>query len=146
MQRSINRIDHIALLVRRENVEKYKKRFSDVLGVNWDEEAVYERMGILAVPSWDFGIELVAPLQETGRIWERIQKFGEGSCTIVFGVRDLDAALQRVKDNGAELMFHLELNGDEPWLNRFKVFREARFEMFDDDFSSGFALGQLEPV
>jgi hypothetical protein len=33
MQQAIDRIDHIALLVRRENLEKYKKKFGDVLGV-----------------------------------------------------------------------------------------------------------------
>ena len=43
-------------------------------------------------------------------------------------------------------MFNLELNGDEPWVKRFKVFREARVKLFDMDFATGFTLGQLEPL
>ena len=145
MQQSINRLDHVAFLVRRENIPKFKKQLSDTLGVKWDEEVVYEKAGMMVVPSWDAGIELVAPLHESGQLWERIQKFGEGSCTLVFGVRDLDSSVQRVEENGGVFMFNIELDGDEPWLKRFRVFREARVKLFDTEFATGFTLGQIEP-
>ncbi len=145
MQQAINRLDHLAILVRYENFGRYKQRFSDVLGIAWDEEVVNESAGVIAVPSWDSGLELIAPMQQSGRYWDRIQRFGEGSVTIVFGVADIDAAIARAKDHDAPLCFHIELAGDEPWLNRFKLFREAKIDMFDEEFAATLTLSQIEP-
>jgi predicted enzyme related to lactoylglutathione lyase len=145
MQQQINRLDHLAILVKYENFEKYKKKFSDVLGVVWDEEVTNESAGVIAVPSWDSGLELIAPMQNSGRYWDRIQRFGEGSVTIIFGVEDIDAAVKRAEDNGAPLRFHIEMQGTEPWLNRFKVFRESKIDMFEEEFSATVTLSQIEP-
>lgn len=145
MQQAINRLDHLAILVKYENVEKYKKQFSDVLGIVWDEAVVNQSAGVIAVPSWDSGLELIAPMQQSGRYWDRIQKFGEGSVTIIFGVPDLDAAIKRAEENGAPLRFNIKLEGNEPWLKRFKVFREAKVDMFEEEFASTITLSQIEP-
>lgn len=145
MQQAINRLDHLAILVRYENFERYKQRFSDVLGIAWDEEVVNESAGVIAVPSWDSGLELIAPMQQSGRYWDRIQRFGEGSVTIVFGVADIDAAIARAEHHNAPLRFHIELAGDEPWLNRFKLFREAKIDMFEEEFAATLTLSQIEP-
>ena len=145
MQQAINRLDHLAILVKYENFGQYKQRFSDVLGIAWDEEVVNESAGVIAVPSWDSGLELIAPMQQSGRYWERIEKFGEGTVTIVFGVANLDAAVARAEDHGAPLRFNIELTGDEPWLNRFKLFREAKIDMFEEEFAATLTLSQIEP-
>lgn len=145
MQQSINRLDHLAILVKYENFGKYKQRFSDVLGVVWDEEVTNDSARVIAVPAWEAGLELIAPMDNHGRYWDRIQKFGEGSVTIVFGVRDIDAAIQRAGENGAPMRFHIEMQGTEPWLKRFKVFREAKLDMFEEEFAATLTLGQIEP-
>jgi predicted enzyme related to lactoylglutathione lyase len=145
MQQAINRLDHLAILVKYENIEKYKKHFSDVLGIVWDEAISNDSAGVIAVPSWDSGLELIAPMRPEGRYWERIQKFGEGTVTIVFGVPDLDAAIKRAGENGAPLRFNIVMTGDEPWLSRFKTFREAKIDMFPEEFAATVTLSQIEP-
>jgi 4-hydroxyphenylpyruvate dioxygenase-like putative hemolysin len=146
LQQAMNRLDHIAIIVKRENVESYMQRLTRVLGVQWDEGVTNESAGVYAVPSWDAGIELIAPLRESGRVWERLQKFGEGTVTIVFGVPDIEAAIKRAEDNGAPFLFNIAMIGDEPWLKRFKVFREAKVQVFEDDFASTVTLSQIEPA
>ena len=79
MQQSINRLDHIAFLVRPENIYKFKQQFSDTLGVKWDEEVVYEKAGMVAIPAWDAGIELVAPLQESGNFGNVSRSMARGA-------------------------------------------------------------------
>jgi predicted enzyme related to lactoylglutathione lyase len=146
LQQAINRLDHLAILIRQENIEKYKKLFSDVLGITWEEPVANESAGVVAIASWDSGLELIAPLRESGRIWDRIQKFGEGTVTIIFGVPDIEAAKARAVDAGAKFLFDIEMVGDEPWLHKFKLFREAKIDMFPEDFSSTVTLSQIEPA
>lgn len=146
LQQAVNRIDHIAILVRKENLYAYRDRMSAVLGISWDEEVPNEGAGVTVLPSWDSGLELIAPLREEGRIWDRIQKFGEGSVTIVFGTPDIDAAIDRATDNGADFMFHIQTSGDEPWLKRFSKFREAKIDMFPEDFGATVTLSEIVPV
>ena len=88
----------------------------------------------------------MAPMRDEGPYWDRIQKFGEGTCTIIFGVPDVDAAIARAKENGVELDWEAKLEGDEPWLRRFKSFREARLRAFDGDFAATLTLSEIVPV
>jgi hypothetical protein len=146
LRQSVNRLDHIAILVKLENLEKYKQLLTDTLGVVWDEPAPNESAGVVALPSWDSGLELIAPLRESGTIWERIQRWGEGTVSIVFGVPDIDKAVAHANANGGEFLFNLVLDGTEPWLKRFKTFKEAKVKIFPDHFASTVTLGQIEPA
>ncbi|MFD8339328.1 VOC family protein [Streptomyces solisilvae] len=143
---AINHIDHVGIIVHRDNVQKYTDLFTQVLGITFDEPIVNHDAGVIAVLSWGSGFELMAPLRDEGPYYERLQKFGEGTCTIIFGVPDIDAAIERAGREGAPLDFEVELEGDEPWLARFKQFREARLKAFDDDFALSLTLSQIEPV
>jgi hypothetical protein len=145
LRQAVNRLDHIAILVKAENIEKYKKLMSDTLGITWDEAVPNESAGVIAVPSWDSGLELIAPLRESGTIWERIQRWGEGTVTIVFGVPDMDKAVKHATDNGGQFLFNIEMEGTEPWLKRFKTFKETKVKIFPDDFASTVTFGQIEP-
>ena len=146
MEQAIQKIDHVAIVVRRENVDKYVKTLSEALGVTFDEPCIVESTGVVAALSWDSGLEILAPLKEEGRFWDRIQKHGEGSCIIVFGVKDMDAAKERAKKAGVDSPGpEVKLSGKEPWFDRFKVFREARLNLIDPDLPLSIGLGQLEP-
>lgn len=145
MEQAIQKIDHVAIIVYRENLDAYVAKFSAVLGIEFDQPAIVESTGVVAALSWDSGLEILAPLRNEGRYWDRLQKYGEGSTIIVFGVQDMDAAQQRVRDAGVEVGFEVKLGGTEPWFDRFEVFREARLNMFDGDPCVSMALSQIEP-
>jgi len=145
-QQAINHIDHVGIIVHPENVDRYITLLSDVLGITFDEPIVNEDIGVIAVLSWGSGFEIMAPLRREGPHWDKLQRFGEGTCTIIFGVADLDSAVQRARANGADLAWEVKLGGDEPWLRRFKLFREARLNAFDDNFACTLTLSQIEPV
>jgi hypothetical protein len=77
---------------------------------------------------------------------ERLQRFGEGSVNIIFGVADLDQGMKRVLDNGGTLGHEARLNGDEPFLAKFSRFREVRVNAFDDAFGCVFGLSEIVPM
>jgi 4-hydroxyphenylpyruvate dioxygenase-like putative hemolysin len=143
---AVNHIDHVGIVVYRENLSKYVQRLSDLLGVEFDEPIVNEGAGCIAALSWGSGFEIMAPIRNEGRYWDRLQRFGEGTCTIIFGVPDIDAAIKRARSQGAEVDFVAKLEGDEPWLARFSSFREARLNAFDDGFSATLSLSEIVPA
>jgi hypothetical protein len=146
LRRSVNRLDHIAILVKLENLETYKQLLTDTLGVAWDEAVPNESAGVIALPSWDSGLELIAPLRPSGTIHDRIERFGEGTVSIVFGVADLEKGVERAVAGGGQFIFNLVLAGDEPWLKRFETFKEAKVKIFPDHFSSTVTLGEIVPA
>lgn len=145
MEQAIQKIDHVAIIVYRENLDAYVGKFSAALGIEFDEPAIVESTGVVAALSWDSGLEILAPLTNEGRYWDRLQKYGEGSTIIVFGVKDMDAAQRRAREAGVDVGFEVKLGGTEPWFDRFGVFREARLNMFDQDLCVSMALSQIEP-
>lgn len=142
---AINHVDHVGIIVRPENVDKYVKLLSRVLDITFDEPIRNHDVGVIAVLSWGSGLEIMAPMRQEGPYWDRLQRFGEGTCTIIFGVRDIDAAIERAAQQGAALDFEVKLEGDEPWLERFSLFREARLKAFPDDFAATLTVSQIVP-
>ena len=57
----------------------------------------------------------------------------------------VDASIARAKSMGIDLDFEVKLEGDEPWLQRFSLFREARLKAFSDDFASTLTLSEIVP-
>ena len=143
---AIGHIDHVGILVRRENVDKYVALLSGALGITFEEPLVNDDAGVIAVLSWGSGFEIVAPLREEGRYWERLQRFGEGTCNIVFGTKDIEAAISLAKAHDVDLDWEVKLEADTPWLARFKTFREARLRAFPDEFAATLMVSQIEPV
>lgn len=145
MEQAIQKIDHVAIVVYRENLPAYVEKLSKTLGICFDEPAIVESTGVIAALSWDSGLEVLAPLKEEGRFWDRLQKFGEGTSIIVFGVQDMDAAKQRALEVGVKSGPEVQLGGTEPWYDRFETFREVGLGIFDQDLPVSIALSQIEP-
>jgi hypothetical protein len=145
MEQSIQKVDHVAIIVYRENIQKYVDRLSAALGVKFDKSTIVESTGVEAALAWDAGLEILAPLREEGRFWERLQKYGEGCTIIVFGVKDMDAAQQRARDAGVTVGPEVTLDGSEEWYDRFSFFREAGLAMFDPPLPVSVGLSQIEP-
>jgi hypothetical protein len=146
MQQSIQRVDHVAILVKEENARFYASRLSAILGIRFEEPLVNDEYGVLIIVSWDAGLEIIAPIREQGGYWDRLQRYGEGSAAIVFGVANMDEAIERAGANGATVPFEARLNGTEPWLARFSSFREARLSELGENLSCSFSLSEIVPV
>lgn len=90
-------------------------------------------------------MEVLVPLKEEGRFWDWLQKFGEGTSIIVFGVQDMDAAKQRALEAEDKSGPEVQLGGTEPCYDRFETFREVGLGIFDQDLPVSIALSQIEP-
>jgi hypothetical protein len=146
MQQSIQRIDHVAIVVKQEHAYTLADRLSAALGITFSEPLVNEAYGLLIIVSWEAGLEVMAPTREEGPYWDRIQRYGEGTVSIIFGVADLDDGAQRARDNGVEVLPEAKLNGDEPWLTQFSKFREVRLGTFGLDLACFLTLSEIVPV
>ena len=142
LRQAIDRIDHIAILVYPENIQKYVDKISRVFGITFSEPSRNDNVGVIAAVSWDSGLEILAPTDKTSANWKRLEKAGEGTMIIVFGVADIDAAIRRAEENGVGIAYQVKLTGEEPWRDRFTVFREAKLENI---FETTFVLSQIEP-
>ena len=100
----ITRIDHIGIAV--QDINDALTFFQDALGVKLDrieaEEGGRTQVAFLPVGSSD--VELVEPQEEESGLAKFLAKRGEGIHHICFEVDDIDAALARLKDKGAQLI------------------------------------------
>lgn len=138
------RIDHLAIIVRPENLDAYVEKFSKLLGVSFDDSIYAEDAGVRAALSWDSGLEIVAPLRQEGRYWERLQRFGEGCTVLVFGVEDIDTAAERANEMGIETR-EWRFDPKYPWLRRFRSFREVKVEAFPPEFAMELTFSEIVP-
>lgn len=144
LQQAKQRIDHLAIIVRPENLDAYVEKFSRLLGVSFDDSIHAEDAGVRAALSWDSGLEIVAPLRQEGRYWERLQRFGEGCTVLVFGVEDIDEASARANDMGVETR-EWRFDPSYPWLRRFRSFREVKVEAFPPEFAMELTFSEIVP-
>lgn len=97
-RRNVGRIDHILLLYRtRESQDDARRKLTELLGIDdWDEIGEGDE-GIYIWISWKSGIELVCPTREVLAFEKHLMTHGEGFYCLVFGVADLDQAIENVK-------------------------------------------------
>jgi len=145
MEQAIQRVDHVVILVKPENLRNYVERLNGILGITFDEPMV-SLSGTMVAFCWDAGLEIIAPTREEGPYWERLQRFGEGSVNIIFGVADLDEGMHRAEANGGSIAYEAKVKGDEPFLKRFSKFREAKVNAFDDNFGCSFGISEIVPT
>lgn len=145
MQQNIQRVDHVVILVKPENLRDYAERIGAIFGITFDEPIV-SASGTMVTFCWDAGLEIIAPTREEGPYWERLKRFGEGSVSIIFGVADLDEGMRRAKANGGSIDYEAKVRGDEPFLTRFSKFREAKVTALGDDFGCLFGLSEIVPA
>jgi hypothetical protein len=141
LKQNVGRIDHVAILVSPENFETCVERMSRVLEVKF-VRARRKDLGLLIAMDWDAGLEILAPTGPDSLLWSRLQTKGEGHVSIIFGVKDLDAAKARAEAEGLSVGPEVGLIGEEPWAARFEVLREAAL---GDICGTNISLGQVEP-
>ncbi len=100
----ITRIDHIGIAV--QNINDALKFFQDALGIELDHVALEEggRTRVAFMPVGASEVELVEPQDDESGLAKFLAKRGEGIHHICFEVDDIDAALARLKEHGAQLI------------------------------------------
>jgi methylmalonyl-CoA/ethylmalonyl-CoA epimerase len=100
----IARIDHIGIAV--QNINDALAFFQDALGMKLErvesEEGGRTQVAFMPVGSSD--VELVEPQDAESGLAKFMAKRGEGVHHICFEVDDIDAALARLKEHGAQLI------------------------------------------
>lgn len=125
MELSAQRVDHVALAVRRENLEKAVARFSELFAI--ELEGPFRSPGLIIYINWDAGLELVSPEDETAENPPArfLRERGEGLFRLIFGVDDMEAARRRAASSGLQTrqLSPLDLNPD--WSARYERMDEA---------------------
>lgn len=100
----ITRIDHIGIAV--QSIDDALQFFADALGLELDHKEIPEGESatVAFLPVGGSDVELVEPLDTESGIAKFLAKRGEGIHHICFEVDDIDAALARLKEHGAELI------------------------------------------
>lgn len=97
-------LHHVAIVV--DDLDKAVGFWRDAMGLPLDktEENDLEEVRIAFLPVGDSEIELLEPTTADSGIAKYIAKKGAGMHHLCFAVNDIEAAMQRIVDNGAELI------------------------------------------
>lgn len=96
-------LDHLGIAVKSLNAAKaiYEQLG---LAISAEEEVPAERVRLVMVPVGDTRLELLEPTSDDSVIAKFIAKRGEGLHHICLRVPDLNAAVQKLKSDGAKLI------------------------------------------
>lgn len=98
------KVDHIGIAV--NDVAEVARLYSEGLGIEVSEPAVNEEeaVKIAFLPTDSHLVELLQPLHESTAINKFLATRGEGLHHICFEVDDIEAVLQRLRDQGVQLI------------------------------------------
>jgi len=109
----ITRIDHIGIAVK--SLEERLPFWAEALGLEVVamETVASEKVKVALMPAGSSRIELLEPTADDSAVARFIHKRGEGIHHLTLEVRDLDAALQRVRERGASVLGEAPRQGAE---------------------------------
>jgi len=97
-------IDHVAIAVK--SLDESLATYKAIWGLEPDhvERGETDRITEAMLPIGDAHLQLLEPTDEASTVAKFIEQRGEGLHHIAIRVRDIEAALQRLQDAGAELI------------------------------------------
>ncbi len=97
-------VHHIAIAVR--DLEEALAFYRDVLGLEMTErrQVPQEGVEIAFLPAGETEIELLQPLSEESGVARFLEKRGEGLHHICLAVPDIEAAMRRLQEAGAQVL------------------------------------------
>ncbi|ODS36068.1 MAG: methylmalonyl-CoA epimerase [Candidatus Altiarchaeales archaeon WOR_SM1_86-2] len=100
----IEKVDHIAIAVK--DIDESLKFFCDGLGLSCKkiEEVEGQKVKVAFIPAGDTNIELVQATDPESAVAKFIEKKGEGIQHVALRVKDIEKAIQFLKDKGVELI------------------------------------------
>ena len=101
---SVKKIDHVAIVV--PDLEQARNFYEQALGleVSHIEDVAAEQVRIAFLPVGDSEIELIEPTTEDSGVAKYLAKRGPGMHHMCIEVDDIDASMQRLRDQGIELL------------------------------------------
>ncbi len=104
-------IHHIAIVVR--DLDAALALYRDALGLEMTErrEEPEEGVEIAFLPAGEGEIELLRPMDAESGVARFLEKHGEGLHHVCLAVEDVEAAMERLREAGAQLL------SDEPRVN-----------------------------
>ncbi|MGE0307103.1 MAG: VOC family protein [Acidimicrobiia bacterium] len=145
-RKNINRIDHIAICVRPENLEAAVAEFSELLDIKFEGPFPSERAGITYYLDWESGMEVYAPTDPNVAV-DRVQfleQHGEGMFRLVFGVPDIGKAVERARSMGHDVYETDAFQLNPGWRSQFARMDEALLGGSVHGVRVGFS--QIEPM
>jgi methylmalonyl-CoA/ethylmalonyl-CoA epimerase len=100
----IEKVDHIGIAVK--DIDEALKFYCDSLGLRCTrvEEVERQKVKIAFVPAGEVNLELVQATDSESAIAKFIEKKGEGIQHIALKVKNIQEAMQSLKENGVELI------------------------------------------
>lgn len=130
MIRNVNRIDHVAGVVRREHFEEVIARMSEVFGTKFYGPFDRPAMGARVAMSLDTGIELLSPASDDPEngFNKLLAAKGEHWLSVVMGVRDMDATCDHLARLGYKPMMRKSaLGGSDRYPDKLTSLEQAVF-------------------
>jgi hypothetical protein len=130
MIRNVNRVDHVAGLVRRENFDAVIARMSEVFGTRFHGPFDRPAMRARVAMSLDTGIELLSPADDDpdSPFNRLLAERGEHWMSVVMGVRDMDATCDHLARLGYKPMMRKSpLGGAEQHPQALTALEQAVF-------------------
>lgn len=102
-------IHHIAIVVR--DLDAALALYRDALGLEMTErrEEPAEGVEIAFLPAGEGEIELLRPLDEDSGVGRFLETRGEGLHHVCLAVEDVEAAMERLREGGAQLLSEVPL-------------------------------------
>ncbi|MBL0700488.1 MAG: methylmalonyl-CoA epimerase [Desulfosarcina sp.] len=100
----IEKIDHLGIAV--NSIEEGKNFWTDVLGLDIETTEIVETQKVLTafLPIGESEVELLESTSPDGPIAKYIEKKGAGIQHVAFRVKNIDAALDELKEKGIKLI------------------------------------------
>ncbi len=130
MIRNVNRIDHVAGVVRAENFEAVIARMSELFDTRFDGPFDRPAMRARVAMSLDTGIELLSPADDDPEspFNKLLAAKGEHWMSVVMGVREMDATCDHLARLGyTPMMRKSALGGAEQYPPRLTALEQAVF-------------------
>jgi len=123
LRKNANRIDHVAICVRPENLEAAVETFSELLDIKF--EGPFESTNsVTYYLDWDSGMEVYAPSDRmlAADRFEFLEEHGEGVFRVIFGVPDIGEAVTRARAMGHAVPIEVSAFDLNPqWRDRFQL-------------------------
>jgi hypothetical protein len=131
MIRNVNRIDHVAALIRPENLEAAAARLAEMLNTRVYGPFDRPTAGLRIATSLDAGIELVSPLDDNpdNPLNKMLATKGEHWMSVVVGVANMNETCDHLARLGyTPRMRRQGLTGEEPYAGRVTSMEQAMFD------------------
>ena len=145
MKKFINHVDHVAWLVRPENLDTHVGQLEAITGATLTRFA-REDMGFTMCISWEAGLEVVAPMQQRTQfnqwLWAELEAKGEGVTSVVFGVKDLDWHKARLEKLGFDVGPLMDDHPASPWHDKLVLWERVAGQAINTNI----VLGDIDYV